>query len=649
MVFLRNKKALLVFGVLFVLFSIPIFSFAQSTSSEDKVYNYDTISAVYTVSPDTTVSVEETQIFNFISGEFHQGWREIPKNKIDGISDIGVTDVDANQVYSYSRSRLDKTDPSSWGKYTTFDQGGKTIIEWYYNGSKGLRTWKLHYTLHGAIGFFSNADELYINVFDSYTVPVKIARASVVLPRGATAIRGDAFRTDRSGAFTNEGLSFSATNFAPNEAFTIQVSWPKGFINRAEYVWSFLRFYYGIILLCIFIIGSISFSIVYILIRRRRDNEGRGTIIPEYEPPKNLRPLVAQVITKGYVTDKGLSATIVDLAVRGYVTIEEDTSKGFAFLKKFKDGEFYQKIKAKRMLILLVIWVCSFIYFISYASNFSFGFFLILFVFSLIFSRFHKSTDYFVKKVKNFNTDNTLEDFEKSYLNILFSSSDIFSTRALRMMTSYIERQGFASAVRHLKTSVVKEVEGDTKAYMQSISRSQKFVGIAIVLLIFSIFVSTFLSFLWGMQTSLVLIGMCVSCVILLWTLKYRTALSKEGRVLREEWLGFKLYLKTAEKYRLENLTPETFEKFLPYAMVFGLEKKWARAFQGMDVPPPHWYHGAVMGGAIGSSPSSSFSPASFGSSFSASFSSAFSSSTGSSGGGGSAGGGGGGGGGGAS
>jgi len=649
MALLRNKKALPVFGVLFILFSIPFFSFAQSTSSEDKVYDYDTINAVYTVHPDTTVSVEEVQTFNFISGEFHQGWREIPKNKIDGISNVEVIDADANQVYSYSRSRLDKTDSSSWGKYTTFNQGGKTIIEWYYNGSNGLRTWKLHYTLHGALGFFSNVDELYLNVFDSYTAPVKTAQASVVLPNGATLIRGEVFRTDTSGILVNNGLSFSATNIAPNEALTIQVSWPKGFVDRQEYIWSFLRFNYGIILFCIFIIGSISFSIVYILVRRRKDNEGRGTIIPEYEPPKNLRPLVAQVITKGYVTDKGLSATIVDLAVRGYVTIEEDKSNGFAFVRKFKEGEFYNKIKEKRMLIILVIWVCSFIYFISHASSSGFGFFLVLFVCSLIFSKFRGSIDYFVKKVKNFDTDNTLEDFEKSYLNILFSSSDIFSTRALRMMTSYMERQGFASAVQHLKTSIVKEVEGDTKAYTQSVSRSQKFVGIAIALLIFSTFISIALSSVWGAQMSLVLVGMCVSCVILLWTLKYRTTLSKEGRVLREEWLGFKLYLKTAEKHRLENLTPETFEKFLPYAMVFGLEKKWARAFQGMDVPPPNWYHGAVVGGAIGNSSGSSFSPTSFGSSFSASFSSAFSSSTGSSGGGGSAGGGGGGGGGGAS
>ena len=38
--------------------------------------------------------------------------------------------------------------------------------------------------------------------------------------------------------------------------------------------------------------------------------------------------------------------------------------------------------------------------------------------------------------------------------------------------------------------------------------------------------------------------------------------------------------------------TPQTFEKFLPYAMALGVEKKWASAFDGICKEPPSWYQG---------------------------------------------------------
>jgi uncharacterized membrane protein len=42
--------------------------------------------------------------------------------------------------------------------------------------------------------------------------------------------------------------------------------------------------------------------------------------------------------------------------------------------------------------------------------------------------------------------------------------------------------------------------------------------------------------------------------------------------------------------------TPALFEKFLPYAMALGVEKKWVGAFQGIFTQPPSWYQGGVYG-----------------------------------------------------
>jgi uncharacterized membrane protein len=45
--------------------------------------------------------------------------------------------------------------------------------------------------------------------------------------------------------------------------------------------------------------------------------------------------------------------------------------------------------------------------------------------------------------------------------------------------------------------------------------------------------------------------------------------------------------------------TPETFEKFLPFAMALGVEKKWVGAFQNIYTQPPSWYQGGYYNGGF--------------------------------------------------
>ncbi len=71
---------------------------------------------------------------------------------------------------------------------------------------------------------------------------------------------------------------------------------------------------------------------------------------------------------------------------------------------------------------------------------------------------------------------------------------------------------------------------------------------------------------------------------------------TKQGALVRESILGFKLYLTVAEKDRLAfhdapEKTPEQFERFLPYAIALGVEKAWARQFEGIYQASPSWYN----------------------------------------------------------
>jgi uncharacterized membrane protein YgcG len=76
----------------------------------------------------------------------------------------------------------------------------------------------------------------------------------------------------------------------------------------------------------------------------------------------------------------------------------------------------------------------------------------------------------------------------------------------------------------------------------------------------------------------------------------YMPAKTPAGALMFARVLGFKEFLDKAEKYRavwLEKIN--VFESFLPYAIVFGVAEKWAKVFEGMNIAPPAWYHGASL------------------------------------------------------
>lgn len=98
-----------------------------------------------------------------------------------------------------------------------------------------------------------------------------------------------------------------------------------------------------------------------------------------------------------------------------------------------------------------------------------------------------------------------------------------------------------------------------------------------------------------------------------------RGTITEEGA---KEWAlvdGFKLYLRVAEKDRLgfsdaPDKTPERFNAFLPYAIALGVEKEWARQFEGIDLQQTtNWYSGnlvAFSAYSLATDLGSSFSPA---------------------------------------
>jgi uncharacterized membrane protein len=71
---------------------------------------------------------------------------------------------------------------------------------------------------------------------------------------------------------------------------------------------------------------------------------------------------------------------------------------------------------------------------------------------------------------------------------------------------------------------------------------------------------------------------------------KQLTATSIKGARTRVQIQGFQEFMNRVDADRLKRMPPDTFEKFLPYAMALGVEHHWAKAFEGIIQNPPTWY-----------------------------------------------------------
>jgi uncharacterized membrane protein YgcG len=75
------------------------------------------------------------------------------------------------------------------------------------------------------------------------------------------------------------------------------------------------------------------------------------------------------------------------------------------------------------------------------------------------------------------------------------------------------------------------------------------------------------------------------------------------GDQILEKTLGFKEFIKTAERDKLEMMfasDPSFFYRILPYAMVLNVSDQWSSHFDKMTVAPPRWYRGGYQDRTFG-------------------------------------------------
>jgi uncharacterized membrane protein len=421
---------------------------------------------------------------------------------------------------------------------------------WVPGAADATRTVVVRYGVPNALRFFEEHDELYWNVTgDEWEVPIEAASARVALPSGVSDVRAGAFTGGYGSQETAadvriEGQEVTvrtgrALNF--REGLTVAVAWAPGVVRRptaAEKSVGFLRsnLFLGLPLLVL--------PGMWWLWRTRGRDPRKSPLVVQYEPPDELSPGELGTLVDNSPDMRDVSATLVDLAVRGFVRIEEhEQSKLFGLLSS-KDYSFHLRrrpseftgLKAHEQRVLNGV----FKEFVDRPREDSFG---------------------------NYATVH-LSALQNKFYKELSGIKDA-------LFTQLIDRGWYArrpDTVRMIYLALAIAIGGVTSALGATLAAN---LGMSVVSAIVAGVLTFAIIFLFG------------------WFMPARTV--KGARAL-DGVLGFEEFLRRVDSDRLERVvkTPEMFERFLPYAMALGVETQWAEAFEDICKQPPQWYAGGT-------------------------------------------------------
>jgi hypothetical protein len=427
----------------------------------------------------------------------------------------------------------------------TDGNGGK--LKYEVSTSKGFRDLKIYlpnavdttnvvdieYVVRNGTRYFPDHDEFYWNVTgNDWPVPIDHAVARVSFPPAAagslraqayTGVYGAAER-DATTDIKNSDIVFETTNPLPMRGgMTIDVYLPKGILEEP-----------GVLTRAAWFVSSnpiaflpiVTFAVMFtIWWYKGRDPDAGRSVAPMYEPPSGFTPAEAGTLIDDVIHPRDITSTLVDLAVRGYLKIEEtvDTTmlvfhhKDYTF-HLLKPRDQWGKLAPHESVMMTNV--------------------------------FGLDSDVKLSSLKN-----------RFYLALPLMKQDIKSA---------------------LKSKGMYRLDPDSA---NSYSLGGGLLAIAPFALL------QWLGFIDLFNSTAMLLGMGAVSALIFWLFaREMSARTMEGARTRIAVLGFQEFMNRVDADRLKRMPPDTFEKYLPYAMALGVEHNWAKAFAGIIQNPPSWY-----------------------------------------------------------
>ena len=511
---------------------MPLGAHAQAPT---ELWKIEKFSVELNVRTDGYVEVTETINANFLQPR-HGIFRYVPEkgtfsdgNRYDlGITFDGVT-VDGAPA---SSSESHENGNVAW----KIGDADRTLT--------GAHVYVITYHARNAIGRYDDHDELYWNVSgDGWDAPLPVIVAKVLAPEHAPADKINSLcYTGAYGSKSSDctivggGTIVGMVTKSPGEPLTVVVGWPKGLVAKPPVDFR------GIILpLVWWIIPILTLLFMYRKWQKDGKDKDLGPIVAQYEPAEGLTPAHMVSLMK-QAPDNTISATIVNLAVKGYLDIEEIPESSF--------------------------------------------------------SRLLTGRDYKLVLKKDFDSAADVTTHERSFLSSVFASSSAGGSVTVASLKNV-----FYKSLPGLNLAVMADLVEDGYFSVNPIKTVSNWRLPGLVLLVLAAIIlfrgglaipAAKSFFLPLVSTGLVFV--VFGRLMVKWTDKGDAAAWKAR--------GFKEFVTKVEKYRGPWMAEQNmFEKVLPYAMAFGVGTKWAKAFDGLAISPPQWYHGPnnLAGGFVAS------------------------------------------------
>ncbi len=490
----------------------------------------DTYNVRFKVNEDGTFNVHEDILYDFEDAERHGIYRDIP---FEYDSSFWMKKrIDIDNVSVTNEMKVPYT-------FEILNENGSKRIK-IGDASRlvtGKKNYSIDYTVDGAVLFEEGTDIINWNAIGTdWTVPIQSGQVEITVANkvAPALLQTQCFQGEFSSVKPCKKITdniFTVQNLDPHSGMTVQLQFPSGTFPRPSQAEQLFALVMSIWPLAIPVL--IFLFLFWRWWKVGRDPKGRGTIIPEFDAPDNLTPAQVGTLVDEKISQKDISAEIIFLAEQGYIRIVQEDKKGFFGKEKFT----LEKLKSEGTL-------------------------------------------------KNSS--------DKILMHALFQGKEVQESGVLARVSlddlKYTFSQNYVKVVDDVQKSLVSG---------EYFSKNPQTVRLKYILI--GIGVNALLGFLGikvfpGTNVLFLIIGLSLGTLLFLIFAPLMPARTQKGVLAREHILGLKQYLSVAEKDRINfhnapEKKPQTFEKFLPYAMVLGVETQWAKYFEDMykDIQPS-WY-----------------------------------------------------------
>ena len=424
--------------------------------------------------------------------------------------------------------------------YSTKDENHYRILKILIPGA--IDTTKkvdIVYSVRNAVKFFEDHDEFYWNVTgNGWPVAIDAASAYVRFPEDAAGkLRAQTFvgtyGSNEKGITDIQGANVVSETANPLSA--------RGGLTVDVFLpkgvltspSEFTRWLWFLGSNPIVFLPLAGFVVMFTLWwEKGRDPKSGLSVAPMYEPPKGMTPVEVGTLVDDSTDPRDITSILVDLAVRGYLKIRE--------------------VQVAQMLLF-------------------------------------KKKDYIFVQLKGPEQWGDLKPFEQELMQNLFSAGAT-ETHLAEL------RNRFYVAIPNIKSGVMSSLKEQGMYTLDPESAHSYWILGAVIIAIPFVLADYFLHINFFDSGVAAAGAIALTVLIVFLFARVMTAKSLKGVRTRVAILGFQEFMNRVDADRLKRMPPDTFEKYLAYAMALGVEHRWAKAFEGIVQNPPTWYEGYGYG-----------------------------------------------------